>query len=457
MPVATSHAPLLDLIAKYEGRAPRYTSYPTAVQFTPEVDAELYRTWLAILDPADPVSLYIHIPFCGRLCWYCGCNTRAVTRPEPIADYMDLLGREIGLLADALPARLSARALHLGGGTPNILAPDQVHALFDRLEGAFDFYPDLDVAMELDPAVLTRDWVRAAAARGLTRASLGVQSLAPSVQRAVNRHDTYDQIANSVAWLREAGVASINLDLIYGLPHQTTADTLDTLDQVLALRPDRLALFGYAHVPWMKTHQKLIPEAALPDGAARLEQSESAAERLEAEGYVRIGLDHFALPGDSLALAQLCGALRRNFQGYTDDPATTLLGLGASAIGQTPSGFAQNASRELDWRAQVAAGALPIARGVAVTAEDRLRGEIIERLMCDLSVDLAAVARAHGVRDRDFSPELARLRGFAEDGLVEISGLTVTATGRGRLLIRSLAAVFDAYFTPEATRHSRAI
>jgi oxygen-independent coproporphyrinogen-3 oxidase len=457
MAVATLNRPLADLVAKYEGRAPRYTSYPTAVQFTPEVDGRLYRAWLADLPAADPVSLYLHIPFCGRLCWYCGCNTRAVTRPEPINDYVGLLRREIDLLADALPARLTASGIHLGGGTPNMLSVNQVHAIFDHLAAAFDFTDRPDIAAELDPAMLTREWVGAAVARGLTRASLGVQSLAPAVQKAVNRDDSFARIANCVAWLRGAGVASINMDLIYGLPHQTTDDTLYTIEQMLRLRPDRLALFGYAHVPWMKAHQKLIDESVLPGGAARLDQSESASERLEAEGYVRIGLDHFALPGDPLALAQARGELRRNFQGYTDDAAKTLLGLGASAIGHLPQGFIQNTTRDLDWRAQLTQGELPVARGVAVTPEDRWRGEIIERLMCDFTVNPEAVAAAHGAPDANFAAARAQLWDFVQDGLVEFEADIIRVPARGRLLVRSIAAVFDAHFAPEANRHARAI
>ncbi len=321
----------------------------------------------------------------------------------------------------------------------------------------FELTPELEVAAELDPAVLTRGWVAAAAARGLSRASLGVQTLAPEVQAAVNREDTLEQIRDGVRWLRDAGVRSINFDLMYGLPHQTTANTLATLDQVLPLRPERLALFGYAHVPWMKAHQKLIDEAALPGAAARLDQSETAAERLAAEGYVPIGLDHFALPDDPLAIAQANGALRRNFQGYTTDVARTLVGLGASAIGGLPQGFVQNAAQELAWREGVKSGELPIVRGVAVSAEDRFRGEIIERLMCDFAVDLAAVAARHGRKDLNFAPEFERLQRFLDDGLAERDGLTIRVTPRGRLLVRSIAAAFDAYFSAAAGRHARAI
>lgn len=457
------HAPkpvtlaLDELIAKYDGRAPRYTSYPTAVQFTPQVDAATYRGWLADLPLTDPVSIYLHIPFCARLCWYCGCNTRAVNRHEPVSDYVQHLLVEADRLEGALPGRLPANAIHLGGGTPNMLAPEEMDAIFGALRRVFDVAPDAEIAAELDPAVLTRDWVRAAASHGMSRASLGVQNLTPQVQAAVNRQESFEEIAQCVAWLREFGIASINLDLMYGLPHQTTVNTLATVDQIVTLRPERIALFGYAHVPWMKAHQQLIDESALPGAAARLDQSEAAAERLVSEGYVRIGLDHFALPTDSLVVAQLEGRLRRNFQGYTTDSAQTLLGLGASSIGSLPQGLVQNIAQELPWRAAVVAGDLPIARGVVVTDEDRFRGEIIERLMCDLAVDLGAVCARHGRTLAGLADELSDLRAFADDGLVVMQGDRLTVTDLGRLVVRSVCAVFDTYFAPEAGRHSKAL
>lgn len=448
---------LAALVARYDGRAPRYTSYPTAVQFTPDVDAQAYAAWLATLPAGEPVSLYLHIPFCSRLCWFCGCNTRAVNRPGPVSEYVRHLLSEMRLLAAALPGRLSADAIHLGGGSPNMLSADDLMAVFGGLAEVFDLGPRIEVAAELDPAMLTRDWVRQAARHGLTRASLGVQNLDPVVQAAVNRHERFEEVADAVRWLRDAHVRSVNIDLMYGLPHQTTANTLSTVEAILRLQPERIALFGYAHVPWMKAHQKLIDEGALPWPAARLEQAEAAAERLAQAGYVRIGLDHFAREDDEMVAALRAGRLRRNFQGYTTDAASTLIGLGASAIGRLPQGFVQNIPTEAAWRNAVREGRLPVARGRALTADDRFFGEIIERLMCDLEVDLAEVCARHGRAVRELADSLERLTPFVTDGLLRREGDRLEVVGYGRLVVRSICGAFDAYLAPAAERHSRAL
>ena len=445
------------LIARHSGQAPRYTSYPTAVQFSEAVGADTYRQWLGALDAAQPVSLYLHIPFCTRLCWYCGCNTRAVNRHEPIASYVDALMAELGLLRAALPAAMRVGAIHFGGGSPNLLSTDELDIIFGGLRGAFRLEPDVEIAAELDPATLTEDWVRAAGDHGLTRASLGVQNLSPQVQEAVNRVESPHDISRAVAWLRAAGVGSINLDLMYGLPHQTVENTIATLDQVLTLRPDRLAVFGYAHVPRFKAHQRLIEEEALPDAAARMDQMEAVRRRLAREDYVAIGMDHFALPEDDLAVAQAEGRLRRNFQGYTSDPSRVVLGLGASAIGETPFGFIQNEPLELAWRAALGRGELPVRRGVATTPDDRFRGEIIERLMCDLQADLPAICERHGVSVHALAPELRQLAVFVDEGLIFLDDARIQLTPGGREFLRPICAVFDRYFEPESGRHSRAV
>ena len=453
----TSHDPVNDqraaLLPRYEGRAPRYTSYPTAVQFTPDVDAATYSQWLTEMPAGEPLSIYIHVPFCARLCWYCGCNTRVVNSRETIGGYVDLLLKELDLVASRLGGPHPVSHIHFGGGTPNMLSPDQLDALFGALRNRFEFRDDAEIASELDPAHLTAEWAQAAARNGLNRASLGIQDLSPQVQAAVNRHEPFEIVQRASGYLREAGIEALNFDLMYGLPRQSADDVLTTLDQVLTLRPRRVALFGYAHVPWMKSHQKLLPEAELPGPAERLHQSLAAAERLRAEGYVPVGLDHFALPDDPLA----SGNVRRNFQGYTTDGASTLIGLGASAIGRLPQGYVQNQPGELAWRQAIAKGELATIGGVPLTDDDRFRGEIIEQLMCDFTVDLADVCSRHG---RDFSDLAQALDQLAEplhDGVAELAGARLTITDLGRPYLRTVCAAFDAYLDPAATRHSAAV
>lgn len=430
-------------LGRYDNRAPRYTSYPTALQFSDAVSGAEYGDWLSGLDPDAPVSLYAHIPFCARLCWYCGCNTRVVKRQALISDYVEHLMRELSLVEARLPARLTAGALHLGGGTPNMLSQADLARLFGALRDAFAFSPAMEISAELDPAVLTEAWVQAAASHGLNRASLGIQNLAPHVQAAVNRIEPFPVVEHAVGWLRAAGVRSINLDLMYGLPLQTLDDLVGTLDAVLTLRPERIALFGYAHVPWARSHQKLIRDEDLPGAGERLDQSLAAAERLVGAGYVAIGLDHFALPSDSLAIAAQRGALRRNFQGYTTDPHAALIGLGASSIGRSPRGFAQNHANELAWRTAIADGRLPIARGLALAGDDRLRGDVIERLMCDFAVDLNVIAARHGVDVGVFDDDLAALAVLQADGVVRIGQGRVALHPDGRPFVRLVAQAFD--------------
>ncbi|ALL12764.1 oxygen-independent coproporphyrinogen III oxidase [Caulobacter henricii] len=439
-PVVTPRPSAFDV---RDSRAPRYTSYPTALQFTGAVDSEVYGQWLAALDPAERVSLYVHVPFCSRLCWYCGCHTRVVNKASLISDYVENLVEELALVEARLPGRLGAGALHLGGGTPNMLSRDDLVRLFGALRHVFRFAPGIEISAELDPATLTEAWVKAAAYHGLTRASLGVQDLAPHVQEAVNRIEPFETVQRAVGWLRAAGVASINLDLMYGLPRQTIADVRSTLDAVLTLRPERIALFGYAHVPWAKPHQRLLPEAELPGAEARFEQSQAAAERLVAAGYVAIGIDHFALPEDGLAVTKAAGRLRRNFQGYTADTCQTLLGFGASSIGRLPQGYVQNLPAEVAWRDAIASGRLPVARGLQMTEDDRLRGEVIERLMCDFSVDLSRVALGHGFGVSVFAEDLAALQALVHEGLAVVRDNRVEVTTRGRPYVRLIAQVFD--------------
>lgn len=435
----------------YNRRLPRYTSYPTAPHFTPEIDADIHRGWLGALDPADPLSIYLHIPFCRQLCWFCGCNTRAVNRPAILARFGERLEAEMDLICEALPDRLAASHIHFGGGSPNALAPDGFSALIDRLKRRFRFGPETEVAVELDPRSVAEPFITACADAGVSRVSLGVQDLDPVVQKAINRIQPHDLIAQVVDSLRKAGIGDINMDLMYGLPHQTLDGVLSTVDRVAALQPTRIALFGYAHVPWMKAHQNLMDESALPDAEARRQQADAAADRLAALGYQPVGLDHFALPDTPMAAHGRDGALRRNFQGYTTDLADTLIGIGPSAIGMLPQGYVQNTADVRIWRQEIDARRLPVARGIAIDDDDRLRRAVIERLMCDLSVDLAQIAGDFGLTAGEFAEELAALQALERDGILEIDRFRITVAGKQRALVRVAAAVFDRYLQESST------
>ncbi len=446
------------LIARYGGRVPRYTSYPTAVQFSAAVGAANYHQWLAALGRADgAISVYIHVPFCAQLCWYCGCHTKVVNSHAPISDYVADLLAEIDLVADALSERLAIGLVHFGGGTPNMLSPDELTAILDRLAERFDLANEADIAVEVDPRVLSRDWIAAAAHAGVNRASLGVQDFCPDVQAAINRTQPYELVAHAVEALRGAGIESINLDLMYGLPRQSLGSVEATIGETLSLAPDRLSLFGYAHVPWLKPHQKLIADADLPDARARLVMQRRAAELFEAAGFQRLGLDHFARPEDGLAGAAAEQHMRRNFQGYTTDAANVLLGFGASAIGRLPQAYVQNAADVAQWRAQIEAGGLPVTRGIALGPSDLFRAEIIERLMCDFHVDLADVAARHGRAPANLVRERAMLAEMEADGLVTVAKSVVHVTPEGRDFVRSVCAVFDRYLDRDGLRHAQGV
>jgi oxygen-independent coproporphyrinogen-3 oxidase len=446
-----------ELLAKYDQRIPRYTSYPTAPHFHEGVGSGTYASWLGELDASQPLSLYIHIPFCDTLCWFCGCHTTVVSRPEPVDHYLEQLHREIDLVAASTAGPREVVHVHLGGGSPTMLKPGQIEALFARLRARFAFRDDVEIAVEVDPRGFTAESAAALAAAGLTRVSIGVQDLDPKVQHAVNRIQPYETTRETVELLRGHGVRGLNIDLMYGLPHQTVDGTVDTVSRILALAPDRVALFGYAHVPWMKKHQRLIPEDALPGTDARWRQFDAATATLVEAGYDQIGLDHFARPGDAMAEAHAAGTLRRNFQGYTVDPAGALLGMGVSAIGGLPQGIVQNVKHVRDYKAALDAGRLPSEKGVALDAEDRLRSAVIERLMCDLTVDAGAIAVRHGFAPDVFDGALDSLGEMVTDGVLTIDGTRVTVPDHARPLVRSVAAAFDTYLQHGAGRHAKAV
>ncbi|MFC0217131.1 oxygen-independent coproporphyrinogen III oxidase [Pseudochelatococcus lubricantis] len=445
------------MLEKYgAARLPRYTSYPTAPLFSPAVDARCYGEWLASLAPGIRTALYLHIPFCRAMCWYCGCHTSITLRDHPIEEYLAVLHEEVRLVAARAGDRAVIDDVHFGGGTPTIMSPDAFLSLMDWLRRHLAFHADTAIAIEIDPRTLTRDMAFALGEGGVRRASLGVQSFDEKVQRAINRLQSAARTAEAMADLRAAGVTGINVDLIYGLPHQTERSCVDTAREAVAMRPDRLAVFGYAHVPSFKKHQRLIDESALPGAHERDAQAEAIAETLTAAGYTRIGLDHYALPHDPLALAAAAGRLRRNFQGYTTDTSEALIGLGASAIGQMPQGFVQNEVPTGSYAARVAAGAFATAKGYRLTDEDRLRAAVIERLMCDFAVDLAAVGRAHNIDTEFLMHGNTRLDALRDDGIVEIDAGVVRVRQDHRFIVRAVAACFDAYLGGSGRTHGQA-
>ena len=446
-----------DIVLKYDTRVPRYTSYPTANHFHRGIGPEQHARWLAAIPADQAVSVYFHVPFCDILCWYCGCHTQVLHRKDQLAAYADLLRREIDLVADRLPARLSVAAMHWGGGTPTTLAAGDIDAAFEQVRRRFDLRPDAEIAVEVDARVFDPAMATMLAANGVNRISLGVQDFAPAVQQAINRLQSFERTAEVVAMLRGVGIDRFNIDLVYGLPRQTVDTLLATVDRALELGPSRFAVFGYAHVPWMQKRQRLIDEQELPGARERLRMFAAVTERLLAAGFRHLGLDHFARPDDELAVAQSEGRLRRNFQGYTADPATTLIGFGASAISALPDGFAQNAVPQLDYRRAIAEGRLATARGIALSPDDRLIAHVIERVMCDLRVDLDAVAARYQVPAGRFDGALEALRRFEADGLVERRGRLITVKESGRLLLRNVCSLFDSYLAPAAQAHARAI
>ncbi len=429
---------------------PRYTSYPTAPHFGPIAPEDAAR-WLAACTEADALSLYVHVPFCHTLCWYCGCHTAVTRSAARIARYEAGLEREAAMLADLLPHHGGVAALHLGGGTPTALGADGLRRLGAALRRFFPFRDAVEIAAELDPRSLDESQIAALAGIGLSRASLGVQDISPAVQALIGRIQPVAMVDAAVRGLRAAGIRGINMDLIYGLPGQGVAEVEASARFAADCGADRIAVFGYAHVPWMKAHQKAIRVEDLPDAASRMRQAAAAARVLTGAGYVAIGLDHFALPSDSMAEAAAAGRLRRNFQGYTTDAAPYLLGIGASAIGRTPQGYVQNEADERRWLAAVEAGRLPVARGRALSGEDRLRGALIEQVMCEGSLAVDAVPPAVM---QDAAP---RLQGMIAEGLLQRQGGRFTLTEFGRPFLRHFAACFDAYLAPQAGRHSAAV
>jgi oxygen-independent coproporphyrinogen-3 oxidase len=441
-------------------KVPRYTSYPAAPHFDPAIDGTVVAHWLENMPTASHgvkgLSLYLHIPYCREMCWFCGCFTKITKSDAVIEKYVRLLLKEIALVGGKVGKRNVAH-VHFGGGSPSILSPQQFTDIMAAIDEHFTILPDAEVAVELDPRTVSEAKVAAYANAGVNRASIGIQDLDEKVQEAINRIQPYHVAHQTVSWLREYGIAQVNIDLVYGLPHQTVASVLQTAELALNLHPQRIALFGYAHVPWMKKHQRLIDESVLPDADARVAMLQQTAALLVEKGFDAIGFDHFALPDDELAIAQREKRLHRNFQGYTADEAEILIGLGISSIGHLPQGYVQNTSDIHAYEKAVNAGEVPSVRGFAMTEDDRMRAQLIEALMCNFEVDVAAVLTQHHRGAHVLDAEMARLKEMEAEGLVELGGMHVRMTQDAQALVRVVASVFDAYLERSAGRHSVAV
>lgn len=441
------------LIERYARPAPRYTSYPTANHFAANIRPLNYIDWLAELEPATPLSIYIHIPFCQQICWYCACTTKGARRHAPVRRYVEALEKEIANVSTLLPGRLPVTHIHWGGGSPNMLEPDEIASIAGLLRRRFAIVEGKEHAVEIDPRHLTPEQVEAFVAAGVNRVSLGVQDFDPKVQQAIGREQDVALTDRALTLFRERGVGSVNFDLVYGLPAQTVASLERTLDEVVRLSPDRIAAFGYAHLPERVKPQRLIDATTIPTAVQRFELAETVAARLTAAGYRRIGLDHFARPADGMTQ----NALSRNFQGYTTDPAEVLLGFGASAIGKLQGGFVQNAITPADYQSLIDKEGLATVRGIALSEDDRIRAHVIERLMCDFTFSADDLVRRFGKAARPVIAIAADLVNRDCDGFLALTAEGLEITESGRPFTRTICTAFDRYFARAPGRHSVAL
>jgi oxygen-independent coproporphyrinogen-3 oxidase len=443
-------------IRKYGGSGPRYTSYPTADRFVEAFDAAAYRHWLRNRNVggfARPLGLYVHLPFCGTICYYCACNKIVTKDHGRSAKYLKYLQREIRILADCLGDDRAIGQMHWGGGTPTFLSDAELDELMRMLQSEFDFAASGEYAIEIDPRTVTQERVALLARLGFDRMSLGVQDFDPEVQRAIHRVQGFDETQAVIRAARQHGFRSVNVDLIYGLPKQTLEGFSRTLDQVIRCDPDRIALYSYAHLPTLFKPQRRIAEADMPPPETKLELLTTAISRLDSAGYAYIGMDHFAKPEDDLAVAQRQGRLTRNFQGYSAAGDADILGLGVSAISTVGPVHAQNVKTLDEYYGRLDSGALPVMRGIELGADDLVRRAVIQALACHFEVSKEAIAIAHLIDfDRYFSVELAELKEMEKESLVTVSHEWITVTPQGRLLVRAICAVFDRYLRADHAR-----
>jgi oxygen-independent coproporphyrinogen III oxidase len=451
----------LDLVKKYNVAGPRYTSYPPATKFTDAISREQLAGKISDNNKSERgLSLYFHIPFCETLCWFCGCTTVITKNHGEGKPYLDYLEREVAQMAKLLNPKRKVVQLHWGGGSPTFLQPDEIRRLGEIIRKHFQFSGDIEAGVEIDPRRLTRDHIVALREIGFNRASLGVQDFESKVQEAIHRIQPRDLTRQTLDWARELGFGSVNFDLIYGLPHQTVESFAHTLDTVLEMQPDRLAVFSYAHVPWIKPAQKILEQKILPTPETKLQLLKIVIERLtENNRYIFIGMDHFARPSDELVAAQRNKTLQRNFQGYSTRGEADIYAFGMSAISQIPDAYWQNEKELPQYFAALDEKKVPLARGYFLTDEDKIRRETIMRVMCDLSLDYSTVSKRLGINFIEhFSNEIASLKSFEADGLIHFSKTGFEVTDDGRLFIRNIAMCFDNALAPAGERkHSRTI
>ncbi len=448
-----------DIIQKFDVPGPRYTSYPTAPQWHTGFGEKEY---LSVLNKgSQSLSLYVHVPFCVSMCYYCGCTVIIRKDKTQVGDlFLDYLAKEVSLVAAALGARMPVRQFHIGGGTPNFLTAVQLERLVGIMTAAFDFESGMEQAIEIDPRTVTPDIPKALARLGFNRVSMGIQDFDHDVQVAINRIQPYEMVENLFAALREAGIASINADLIYGLPRQHETQFAKTIAQIIQLKPDRIALYSYAHVPWLKSHQNLIKQEELPTPPQKMALFLASSKALSAGGYQAIAMDHFALETDDMAKAYLSGTLHRNFMGYTVKPADDYIGFGPSAIGHMQGNYAQNVKELKAYYASLDSGVLPVERGMAMSEDDRIRQWVIQSLMCRFYVRKSEFLDLFGVSCDTYFHDLAEHLAYCErEGLLLISNTDWTVTDLGRFFVRNICMGFDAYFKPAQSenRFSRTV
>lgn len=435
--------------------APRYTSYPSAHHFLPVIGADHHAGFLSELTPDTSVSAYVHIPFCRELCWFCGCHTKMTKRYAPVASYVRLLLKEIEIIGQKAGRRGRLVNIHFGGGSPSLLEAKDLLAILYALAEAFEHHPPGELAIELDPRTTTPENAALYASLGFNRVSIGIQDFNEEVQRAINRVQPYEMVASVVRNLRNSGIQDINCDLVYGLPFQTEARFLATLEQTLSLQPSRIALFSYAHMPQVKKHQRLIQDDWLPTPMEKLELYRLARETLEANGYVTVGIDHFARPEDPLARAMRNGSLRRNFQGYVVDDSDVVIGIGSSAISQFPGGYVQNDASTPEYGKRIGQGKLASIRGWGFTGDDSVRKHVIDALMCFLSVDIGETCHRFDLDEGYFAPELQELQTGPYREIVTTQGGRLCVITPHRMAARVVASVFDRYRGTALSRYSK--